>query len=64
VIVNDGHSILEALDLEALYRISFWDALVVQSAQSSGAEVLYSEDLSDGQKYGSVRVVNPLQARG
>jgi predicted nucleic acid-binding protein len=64
VIVNDGHSILEALDLEALYRISFWDALVVQAAQSSGAELLYSEDLSDGQKYGSVRVVNPLQARG
>jgi predicted nucleic acid-binding protein len=64
VIVNRGESILEALDLEARYRISFWDALVLQAAQTSGAEVLYSEDLSDGQMYGSVRVVNPLQARG
>ena len=64
VVVNGGESILEALDLEARYRISFWDALVVQAAQASGAEVLYSEDLSDGQMYGSVRVVNPLQARG
>ena len=63
VIVNGGESILEALDLEARYRISFWDALVLQAAQASGAEVLYSEDLSDGQMYGSVRVVNPLQAR-
>lgn len=27
-----------------------------------GAEVLYSEDLSDGQKYGAVRVINPLRA--
>ena len=64
VIVNGGESILEALDLEARYRISFWDALVLQAAQASGAEVMYSEDLSDGQMYGSVRVVNPLRARG
>lgn len=61
VVVNGGESILEALDLEAQYQISFWDALVVQAAQASGAEVLYSEDLSDGQAYGSVRVVNPLR---
>ena len=63
VVVNGGESILEALDLESRYRISFWDALVIQAAQASGAEVLYSEDLSDGQMYGSVRVVNPLQTR-
>lgn len=60
VVVNSGESILEALDLEARYRISFWDALVVQAAHTSGAEVLYSEDLSDGQHYGTVRVINPL----
>lgn len=60
VMVNTGESILEALELEDRYRISFWDALVIQAAQASGAEVLYSEDLSDGQTYGSVRVVNPL----
>lgn len=41
-------------------RQYFWDALVVLAAQVSGAEVLYSEDLSDGQQYGPVRVVNPL----
>jgi predicted nucleic acid-binding protein len=63
VVVNSGESILEALDLEARYRISFWDALVVQAAQASGAEILYSEDLSDGQTYGTVRVINPLRAR-
>jgi predicted nucleic acid-binding protein len=61
--VNRGDSILEALDLEARYQISFWDALVVQAAQVSAAEVLYSEDLSDGQTYGTVRVINPLRAR-
>jgi predicted nucleic acid-binding protein len=60
VIVNGGESILEAIDLEARYQISFWDALIVQSAETSGASVLYSEDLSAGQTYRGVRVVNPL----
>jgi predicted nucleic acid-binding protein len=59
VVVNTGESIVEALELEDRYRISFWDALVVHAAQASGAEVLYSEDLS-GRRYESVRVVNPL----
>ena len=58
--MNGGESILEAIDLETRYQISFWDALVVHAAHISGAEVLYSEDLSDGQTYGSVRVVNPF----
>ena len=60
VVVNTGESVLEALEIENRYGISFWDALVIQAAESSGAAVLYSEDLSDGQTYGSVRIVNPL----
>jgi predicted nucleic acid-binding protein len=61
VVINGGESILEALDLEARYQVSFWDALVLHAAQTSGADVLYSEDLSDGQTYGSVRVTNPFK---
>ena len=64
VVVNTGDSILEALDLESRYRVSFWDALVIQAAQAGGAEILYSEDLSDGQRYGSVLVSNPLKPLG
>jgi predicted nucleic acid-binding protein len=62
VVVNAGDSILEALDLEARYKVSFWDALVIHAAQASGAEILYSEDLAEGQAYGDVRVVNPLRS--
>ncbi|HQZ39697.1 MAG TPA: PIN domain-containing protein [Vicinamibacterales bacterium] len=61
VVVNGGDSILEALDLEAKYQVSFWDALVIQAAHAAGAEILYSEDLSDGQRYGGVMVKNPLR---
>ena len=60
VVVNSGDSILEALEIENRYGISFWDSLVIQAAESSGVAVLYSEDLSHGQMYGSVRVVNPF----
>ena len=61
MVVNTAESVLEALDLELRYKISFWDALIVQAAGSCGAEVLYSEDMADGQSYGEVRVINPLK---
>ena len=60
VVVNGADSVLGALELEARYKISFWDALIVQAAEDAGATILYSEDLSSGQNYGSIRVVNPL----
>jgi len=60
IVTNTAESVIEALDIESRYNISFWDALVVQAAGSSGATVVYSEDLAHGQSYGSVRVVNPL----
>jgi predicted nucleic acid-binding protein len=62
VIVNTQESILRALEIESQYKISFWDALIVDAAQSSGASILYSEDLNAGQTYGPVRVLNPLTA--
>jgi predicted nucleic acid-binding protein len=62
LVVNTGESILEALELEDRYRLSFWDALIVQAAQAGGADTLYSEDLSHGQRFGPVRVVNPFHS--
>lgn len=60
-VVNTAESVLKALDLEVRYKISFWDALIVQAAMSCEAAVLYSEDLADGQSFGAVKVVNPLK---
>ena len=60
VVTNTPESILQALDIELRYKTSFWDALILQAAESSGASVLYSEDLATGQHYGAIRVVNPL----
>jgi len=62
IVVNTPASVLQALEIEARSKTSFWDALVLQAAESSGAAVLYSEELAAGQKYGAVEVVNPLAA--
>jgi predicted nucleic acid-binding protein len=60
IVVNDAAAVLQALKLEVRYQISFWDALILQAAETAGVDVLYSEDLASGQKYGSLRVQNPF----
>jgi predicted nucleic acid-binding protein len=60
VVVNGGGSVLRGLEVQERYRLSFWDGMIVQAAESAGCEVLYSEDLSHGQEYGGVLVVNPF----
>jgi predicted nucleic acid-binding protein len=60
IVVNSPASVLHALEIEVRYQTSFWDALVLQAAESSGAAVLYSEDLAAGQKYGPIQIINPL----
>jgi predicted nucleic acid-binding protein len=42
------------------YKLSWWDALIVGTAILSRCEVLYSEDLVDGQLIDGVRIVNPF----
>lgn len=50
----------EAAQRAESYRISYWDAAVLAAAERLGAPILYTEDLNNGQAYGSVRVVNPF----
>ena len=56
----DYEAIREAGALCGQVRLSFWDALVVVSAARSGADTLYSEDLSHDQIVRGVRIVNPF----
>jgi|ERR1022692_4203183 predicted nucleic acid-binding protein len=60
IVVNTPDAVIQALEIEVRYRTSFWDALILQAAEQSGATILYSEDLAAKQNYGTVRVVNPL----
>jgi predicted nucleic acid-binding protein len=60
IVVNSPEAVIHALEIEVRYKTSFWDALILQAAEQSGAAILYSEDLAAKQSYGPVRVVNPL----
>lgn len=61
VVVNDGESILSAIDIHLKYKYSFWDSMIIDAARKGGAEVLYSEDLSDGQIVDGIAIKNPFQ---
>ena len=60
VIVNDSKAVLDAIDIESRYQISFWDALIIRAANVSRASVLYSEDLNHHQWYDAIQVINPF----
>jgi predicted nucleic acid-binding protein len=53
-----------ALTSRDRYRLSYWDSTVIEAARSAKCEVVLSEDLSDGQNYGGVQVVNPFRGVG
>jgi len=54
-------TLILALRLHSAYQTSHWDSLVLASALELGCRVLYSEDLSHGQDYDGVKVINPFR---
>lgn len=50
-----------ALVAAARWRISYWDAAIVEAARESRCTTLLSEDLQEGMDFGGVRVVNPFR---
>lgn len=53
--------VLAALAARAHFRISYWDAAIIEAARSAGCQVVLSEDLSDQQDYDGIRVENPFK---
>ncbi len=52
--------VIAASELEERHRLSFWDALVVVSAQRLNARTLLTEDLQNGRRFGDLVAVNPF----
>ncbi len=53
--------VLNAVDIQQRYQISFWDAMILQSALQLECSLLWSEDLNPGHVYESVKLINPFQ---
>ena len=49
-----------ALRTTERFQISYWDSTIIEAARTLGCREVLSEDLSDGQDYGGVRVTNPF----
>jgi len=60
IVLNDGDSILEAIDIQSQYKYSFWDSMIIEASIRGGAALLLSEDLSDSQIIKSVKIKNPF----
>lgn len=58
-----ARDVVEAIELHERLSLSFWDAMIVRSALSSGCGVLYTEDLNAGQSYDGIRAENPFPTR-
>ncbi len=52
--------IKNAIDCSIINRISFWDSLIVVAAEAAHCEILWTEDLNDGQIIRGVRVKHTI----
>ena len=51
-----------AVRRSASSQLSYWDALIIESAIDAGATVLLTEDLQHGRTFDGLRIVNPFRA--
>lgn len=54
--------VLAAIAIQQQSHLSFWDAMIVRAAAEAQCDVLWTEDLNDGQSIRGVRIRNPFIA--
>ncbi len=52
----------QAIELSQRRHWSIWDSAIVAAALQAGCDELWTEDLSGGQREGSLTIVNPFRA--
>ena len=61
IIVVDKSLLLRASEVRETLQVSYWDSLIISSAIMGGAEILYSEDMTDGRVIESrLTIINPF----
>jgi predicted nucleic acid-binding protein len=63
VFAPTAEDVVAAIELHTQARLGFWDAMIVLAAAESSCDVLWTEDLSDGQLLRGVRVRNPFAGK-
>ena len=52
--------VIAATQLRQRHQLSFWDAMIVLSAQRMNCQILWTEDLNAGQVIEGVQICNPF----
>ena len=60
LVAVDAALVRRGVAISRRYKINYFDAALIAAAEMLGAETFYSEDLNDGQLFGSVRIKNPF----
>ena len=64
-VVDSDVTLVEcAMERSIRNQLSIWDAMVIEAALRSGAQTLYSEDLTHDQRFDTLTVVNPFLPAG
>jgi predicted nucleic acid-binding protein len=50
-----------AVETATRYQLSYWDGLIVATAEAAHCPILLTEDLTDGQVIRGVRIENPFR---
>jgi predicted nucleic acid-binding protein len=58
------HAVRAALEEAPKSRFSYWDGVMLASAAEAGCTTIFSEDMADGARFGSIAVANPFRRDG
>jgi predicted nucleic acid-binding protein len=62
VFTPNANDVLAAIALHQQAQLNFWDAMVIEAAAELGCDVLWTEDMNDGQLLRGVHIRNPFSA--
>jgi predicted nucleic acid-binding protein len=54
-------TVVRASEIGEIWRLSFWDSMILAAAEQNQASQLFSEDLNHGQVIAGVKIVNPFR---
>ena len=56
----DSEALRTALELIVDARFAWWDALLLATAERNGCDIMLSEDMQDGTRFGRVTILDPF----
>jgi len=60
IITNTTERVVRASEIKERYQLSFWDSLIISSAERGGVATILSEDLSHNQYIAGICIQNPF----